>query len=108
MSYFTPGGGQLSIAQTGASNPSVQNVSMALAGTEYTVTIPISTKQFELRSRLSGTLQIAYVSGQSGITFRTVPPGCAYIESGLLLNSNLVIYIQSTKPNDTLEAVSWV
>lgn len=108
MSYFTPGGGQISVSQTGASNPAVQNIPMAVAGTEYTIVIPINTRQFELRSRLNGTLQIAYVSGESGITYRTVPAGCAYIETGLLLSTSLTVYIQSTKSSDTLEAISWV
>jgi hypothetical protein len=108
VSYFTPGGGQISVSQTGASAPAVQNVPMAVAGTEYTLVVPINTKQFELRSRLSGTLKIAYVVGESGITYRTVPAGCTYIETGLLLSASLTIYIQSTKTSDTLEAISWV
>jgi hypothetical protein len=108
MSYFTPGGGQISVQQSGATNPSVQNIALTTAGTEYTAVIPTNSRQFELRSRTFATIQVAYTSGESGITYRTVPAGCAYIETGLLLSSNLTVYVQSTKNNDVLEVISWI
>jgi hypothetical protein len=81
---------------------------MTTAGTEYTATLPTGTTQFEIRSRLYGKLQFSYTSGQSATVFRTLPQGCAYSETGLLLVAPLAIYVQSTKDNDILEVVSWV
>lgn len=109
MSTFSSSSGNnIQVSPSGSTNPTVQNIAMATAGTEYSAVLPTGTTQFEIRSRLYGKLQFSYTSGQSGTVYRTLPQGCAYSEAGLLLSAPLDIYVQSTKDNDVLEVVSWV
>lgn len=109
MSAFTSSSGNnIQVVPSGSTNPTVQNITMTTAGTEYTATLPTGTTQFEIRSRLYGKLQFSYTNGQSGTIYRTLPQGCAYSEAGLLLTAPLAVYVQSSKDNDVLEVVSWV
>lgn len=112
MSVFTPSGGapagatqEVEIA--GVSSPTIINLSLPTAGTEYSQLIPLSVKKFMLRSRLSGRLQVAYISGQTNTTFLTISPGCTYTEEGLAATSPLTLYVNSSKPSDVLELILW-
>lgn len=113
MSYFSPSGsagapaGEITIAAP--TTPAIGQVSLATAGTEYSFTLPAGCKQFMLRLQsLDATLQIAYVAGQSGITYLTVPTSCTYSEDNLQLTSNTDIYFQSNKNLQVLEIVYWL
>jgi hypothetical protein len=88
--------------------PTVYNVSMPLAATEYTFTFPSGTKKFSLKTRVTSNLQYTFQSGQSGTTFVTIPPGCNYSEENLSLSTSLSIYFQSNKPSNTLELTLWI
>lgn len=98
-----PGGGAGGVSTV----PSLSNLNMPTAGTEYSFSLTAGTKQFEIRSRASGKLQLAFASGESGTTFVTIWPGNAYKEIGLLLSDVLAVYVQSSRSNDVLEILSW-
>lgn len=111
MSTFTPSGSaglSPTITIPGSTAPTVSLVLMVLAATEYSIPIPIGTRQFQvkLRDPLS-LLQCAYVPGDSGTTFLTVPRGCFYAESELLTTSSLILYFQSPSAGQTLEVLLW-
>ena len=107
MSSFASSSGSVTVSASGASNPLLSNMSILLANTEYSFSLPAGTKQFEFRSRLGAKLQIAYTSGDTGSIFKTIWSGCLYSETGLLLTASLDIYVQGSKPNDVLEILSW-
>lgn len=89
------------------STPTIQNISIVLANTEYIVTIPAGTRKFELKVRDSVQMKLAYVVGQSGTNYITIKPGVRYYQEDLMLSSSLVIYVQLLKPNQTLEVLAW-
>jgi hypothetical protein len=87
------------------SNPSIQNVSLAVAGDEYTVTLPANCKRFLARVRGNSRIQLSYTSGQSGTVYITLWPGYEYIEDNINRIQTL-LYVQSSK-TEVLEVVSW-
>lgn len=89
------------------STPNIQNISIPTANTEQSFSFPSSTKNFEVKLRGSGRLQISYTSGASGTNFITVPIGASYKINDLNLSSNLSIYFQSSKASETLEIEYW-
>lgn len=95
-------------ATGGASNPLIQNISLLLADTEYTITIPSGTKKFAIRSRTGlPKMQLSYIAGQSSSNFITIYPGNIYTENDLLLQASINVYIQSSKASQIIEVVSW-
>jgi hypothetical protein len=107
MSTFTSAGGQQSLTISGATTPTTVNVSMPLAATEYSYTLPAGCKQFIVKLRQLSSLKVAYVSGQSGTTYLEVPRGCFYAESGLTLSTGVTLYFQSPAAGQVLEVQVW-
>lgn len=109
MSYFSPSGPspQSTVTVLGGSHPSIANVAVPLANTEVSYSVPTNTVRFQIRTRDVATLKIAYLVGQSGLTFRTIYAGETYEESGLSLTGALPLYFQSTQPTQTVEIISW-
>jgi hypothetical protein len=108
MAVFAPvGSSQITASFTGAANPTIANVPMASAATEYSYALPTNTRQFLIKSRSGAALQVAYVAGDSGLAFVTVNRGCFYGESDLTLGG-IVLYFQSPEAAQTAEIVSWV
>ncbi len=103
----TPNQSTTNVNLTGVTTPSIQNISLALAATEYTVTLPANTERFRIQVRGTSRLQIAYVSGQSGTNFISLYAGAYYEEAGLDVVS-LNLYVQSSQGGETLEVLSWV
>ncbi len=111
MSTFSAaGGGGVPVSATlaGASNPTVANLDATTAGTEYSYALPTSCVRFTIRARGKSTLQLAYVSGNTGTEYITVSRHCSYVEEGLTLGPGVVVYFQADQPNETIEIVSWV
>lgn len=111
MSSFTPtggsGGAPLNI--TGAANPTVANVSIPLANTEVSYILPVNTKKFHISLRSGmATLKLAYVLGDSGITYTTVHRGNWYSESDIYLASAITLYFQADVAIQTAEIVYWI
>jgi hypothetical protein len=90
---------------TTVSNPSIFNVSMPIANTEYSVSIPAFTKEFAMKTRDGGLLQFAYISGDSG-TYISVAAGTVFSKTNIYSSSTITIYFQSSKIN-TLELMTW-
>jgi hypothetical protein len=107
MGIFSPVGSvKLNIPLNGAKTRQTQNVSMPVANTEYSFTLPAGTTQFSLHPRLPSTLTITDTSG--GLDYYTVFKGCGYSESNLLVDTGgLTLYIKSDIGSNVLEIVSW-
>ncbi len=85
--------------------PVIYNVSAALASTEYSQVLSISTKKLLIRVRGAAKLQVAFVAGQSGTNFFTIPAGCSYTLDGL--NFSGTLYFQTNKPAQVIEILEW-
>lgn len=88
-------------------NPTIQNITLTNAGTEYSFIIPMSTKRFEMRVRGSAKAQFSFTSGQSNVNFLTLNYGCLYSQDNLALTANLNVYIQANNNSQILEVLSW-
>lgn len=90
-----------------AGTPVVLNMSLAAAGTEYTLQLPDSTKKFSLNA--TGAAIIITFGWVSGGPVITIPKGCSYTVEGLLLTgTNRTIYLKSNTNTTIIEILSWV
>jgi hypothetical protein len=88
------------------SNPAIFNFAMPLANTEYGFTFPVNTRRYTLVNRTNGMIKYSFIPGDSGIIYRTIPPGTASIQTNLSKPS-ITIYLQSPSSNQILEIESW-
>lgn len=110
MSAFTPsgsGGATGSVVVQGSTNPVTVQVAMPVAGTEYSYTLPVDTKQYLLKMQGEGQLQLAEVATQSGTIYLTVPRLCFLSESDLSLSVARTLYFQSDRATQVLEIRYW-
>lgn len=108
MSSFTPSGsGGLpapTITISDVTIPTITNLSMPLAGTEYSIPIPSSSKRFLIKLRDTSQLQLSFSSGLP--TYITLGPGTFYGED-IDPTAVLTIYLRATLPGQVAELVSW-
>lgn len=91
----------------GSANKTTYNLSAPLANTEYSQSLPNGTKILSIKVRgLAANAQWAFVSGQSGTLFETIPRTCAYKESGLNLIGK-TLYIQTDQDGQIVEICAW-
>ena len=101
-------GGSTSVAISGVNTPSIQNVTITLAATEETITLPAGTRRFMIKTRTENAkMQISYVSGESGTQYLTLIPGAVYKEDGIDAAASVSLYVQSNKASTVVELVSW-
>lgn len=99
--------GSINIVEGSLTTPTITNFPIVAAATEYSFTFPANTKKFTLNARNNAKLQISYVSGQTGTSFKTVYSGSVHKEEKIGIAS-LTIYFQSNKAGEILEISSWV
>ena len=97
------GGGGGSSAAT---IPTIYNLSMPIADTEYSQALGASTKQILIRLRdRTARAKIAFVSGDTSILFLTLEAGTVYSQENLNL-TGATIYLQANKVT-TAEILEW-
>lgn len=99
--------GEVSVAGISITAGQTVNVPAPLANTEYSFTLAIGIRSFEISARGTAKVQWTYQAGQSGTIFKTLSPGATYERSGLVLTAPLTIYFQTTKASETLEVVTY-
>jgi hypothetical protein len=91
-----------------ATTPNIYNLSMAVSGTEYSQVLSPSTKKIQIKTRdRSARLRIAFVSGDTNVTWITIEPGSVYFEENLDL-SGVTIYLQANKNTQIAEILEWI
>lgn len=85
--------------------PFIVNYALTLANTEYTVTLPIGTRQFCMQARGQTTLKIRVVSASAD--YYTLLPFNPYSMDSVTGSSTIVLYVESTKANQVLEVAYW-
>lgn len=93
------------VVEAGAT-PTIYNVSVPLANTEVSQALSASVKRFTIRVRGESRLKLAFVSGQSGTNYITIPPGCTYTEDEI--NFTGTLYFQTVKASQIVEILEWV
>lgn len=89
------------------SSPTIYNVTTpGTANTETSQALSSNVRQFLLRVRGLANLQFAFVSGQSGSNYITVPRGASYTVSNLSLES-ATLYFQVDKESQVVEILEW-
>jgi hypothetical protein len=92
----------------GATTPTIANISVSLANTEYSYILPVGTKQFTVKDRAGDAkTRIAYIPGATTSTFKTVDMGCTYEIKEIASTTGLTVYFQSSKASRTIEIESW-
>ena len=80
---------------------------MTLADTEYSQALPADTRKALIRVRSGGyDVKLAYVSGESGTNYITIPAGATKVIEGVFL-LNTTLYFQCPGAGEVLEIESW-
>lgn len=111
MSVFAPSGSSTSSGSSGGS-PQLSSVTIAnpvatLASTEYSYSLPASTKVLKVRARGDALLQISFTSGQTNTVFLSIYPGDTYESPVFPLDFSTTLYFRSSKALEVLEIESW-
>ncbi len=89
------------------SRPTIKNVSMATANTEYSYALPTGTRKFKIKLRNIGyPLKLAIVSSGSGTTYVNIDQGKSHTEDDIRVP--LTLYFQSPANSMVAEIISWV
>lgn len=86
-------------------NPSILNITLTDANTEYQFSIPQGTTGFSIKTRISThTVKVSFTAGQSGAVYFTLD-GVSWSEVNI--RGNFSLYVQSPNAGCVLEAVIW-
>lgn len=91
----------------GIKTPTIVNLPMPSAGSQYSLPIGEGVKRFYFKNRGIGKLQVSFVNGQTNTNFFTLAPGAVYGEEGLITDSTITIYFQSPKDDQLVELITW-
>lgn len=86
-------------------NPSILNVTLTDANTEYSFSIPNGTRSFAIKTRNSTqSVKLSFTEGQSGTVYLTLD-GASWSEENILADFD--IYVQSPNAGCVLEVILW-
>jgi hypothetical protein len=88
--------------------PKIVNTTLASANTEYSFTLPQSTKKFTIQGQDDNLLKISFTEGQSGTTYFSIFDGASHSEDNLNVSGGgLTIYVQSPDAGAIVECLYW-
>lgn len=89
------------------SKPTIYNLAMATAGTEYSQALPANLKKVVIRSRNFGTLKIAFVAaGTTAGPYFSIPAGSSYAIDAIYL-FDAVLKVNSDSASDVAEILAF-
>jgi hypothetical protein len=94
------------VTLTGATEQRITNVDAPVANTEYSLALSANLKSITIRSRLVSRVQFAFVSGESNVTYMTIPAGASFSQSNLTLSA-ATLYFQTNIDSNTLEVLEF-
>lgn len=89
------------------SSETIINLSMPLAGTEYSYTFGSAVRSFRFKTRNCSKLQYSTVAGQSGTNYDTIYPGAYYSVTNRKPGSTATYYFQAAGTGEVLEISYW-
>ena len=87
--------------------PDILNISATSAGTEYNFSLPSDVKAYRFRNRDGGKIKYAFVTGETNTKYYSVMPGNWESDDFVDRDTDLTIYFETTKPNQTIEVLYW-
>lgn len=84
--------------------PQVNTVNLTVANTEYSFPLPVGTKTYALQNRNDGLIKYRTTSGGA---HWTLFPGQPYYINNLRAAASVTLYLESSKPAQTIEILSW-
>lgn len=91
---------------SGSTTPTIYNLSMPVADTEYSQALSANTKQLTIKLRdRTARARLAFVSGDTATLYLTLEAGSVYSQENLNL-TGATIYLQSSKVT-TAEILEW-
>jgi hypothetical protein len=87
----------------------VQNVAMAVANQEYTITLPDGTKRYQIRIRDHASKgRLAFIPTETATNYWEITRGTIIDSYSMNLPINSMFYVSADKANMTLEVLAWV
>ncbi|MBT9170379.1 MAG: hypothetical protein DDT18_00720 [Actinobacteria bacterium] len=90
-----------------ATSPTIFNVSMPLAGVEYSQALPARTKRFIFKLRAANDCRFCFRALESGTLFVTLPAGASYSEDNIESATPITLYFQSAAAAQVAEIIVW-
>lgn len=87
--------------------PNIEHVDVVNSNTEYSFTLPVGTRKFQISSLNRGTVKLAYVATESSTNYVKIIPGSTLGETRVNQAASLTLYFQSNKAADTVVIYSW-
>ena len=98
---------QQQILEAVAQTPTIYNVDMTAANTEYSQALPANTRKLDIKLRAQNALlKIAFVEGESGTNYIQIPYGSSYHAENIKL-TGITIYFQSPSNSQVCEILAW-
>lgn len=94
---------------SGAVTPTIYNVTMTNANTEYSQSLPSNCKKFLIHTRDGTSFRLAFVSGKVASPtppYFTVPAGQAYYED-FIEPTSLTLYFACGTAGKVVEIIAW-
>ena len=85
-----------------ATSQRMTNLSMVTANTEYSHALLSDVKILQIRARGDSNIKMAFVSGESGTKYFTMPKNSSYELKDIKFSSS-TLYVQADKANEVLE-----
>lgn len=108
MSTFTSFAGNLNANLVQATTPTVSNVDLGLADTEYQVIIPAGTRQFLIKTRSGAALRLAFAVGDTSSNYLEIPKNCYWAQTDINTGGPLSLYVRCSVGTQVLEVLTWV
>jgi hypothetical protein len=90
-----------------AATPTIFNLSVPSAAVEVSQVLPVSTKKIVMKVRdAAAAMQFAFMAGDSGTNYVSVPRGAVYSVDGIL-TTGLTVYLQTDKAGQVVEIIVW-
>lgn len=87
--------------------PDIEQYTAVLANTEYSLTLPANTKQFQIFWTDGGSFRVGEAVGAIALGKYVPLPAHAWIAQGGITAPTVTLYYQASKPNSTFTIYSW-
>lgn len=93
-----------------AASPTIANVTLTSANTEYSYAFPNGTTHFEVQARTSAAVRFAFVTGKVATPtapYATIKADDSYSSFNLWGSQTLTLYLATASAGTVMEIISW-
>ena len=88
-------------------NPAIVKHTAAVGGTEYSVTLPANTKQYQIFWSGGGEVRLGSVAGGIALGDFVSLPKHSWVAQGGITAPSVILYYESSTPGSTITIYSW-